>query len=100
MRAAIAAISVSILASQTAYAQTTPEQHADEVQKYYKNVTRLQADFSQDVDNAICGKKTTSTGRIYAEPTGKMRWDYETPSKVNWISDGKTLWIAEHDAKQ
>ena len=35
----------------------------------------------------------SAEGRIYIKQPGRMRWEYETPEKKYYITDGESLWV-------
>lgn len=78
------------------------------VQAFYNSTKGLKATFRQTVTNATFGRTTVSSGRVYLEKPGKMRWDYyrkqarkgkPSVSKA-FVSDGKRLWAVFVDDKQ
>lgn len=76
------------------------------VQKFYAGIKQVKAKFRQSVKNATFGTEKTSDGVVWLAKPGKMRWDYlDTKAKVtsvkkSFLSDGKTLYVVEHDNKQ
>ena len=76
------------------------------IQKFYAGINRVTAQFRQTVKNATFGTEKTSDGTVWLMKPGKMRWDYvekkgSTVSvKKSFISNGKTLYVVEHDNKQ
>ncbi len=81
-----------------------PAPSADElvkkVQGYYATTQKLRADFRQEYTNTTFGRTSTSDGLLFIAKPGKMRWDYQTPEKKYFISDGTTLWVYEPASKQ
>lgn len=76
----------------------------DEVQKRYAATDHMTAVFVQKVDNGF-GKPKDSSGKVYLAKPGKMRWDYNDRKgkplpKKSFISNGKDLFVVEHDKKQ
>lgn len=80
----------------------------EKVQAFYEDTQHLQAKFRQTVVNATFGRTTNSSGYVYLEKPGKMRWDYyrkqarpgrPAVSKA-FMSDGNTLWAVFVDDKQ
>lgn len=76
------------------------------VQKFYSGIARVTAQFRQSVKNATFGLSKDSDGTVWLAKPGKMRWDYleKKPSgtvvKKSFLSNGKTLYVVEHDNKQ
>lgn len=65
---------------------------AGKVQKAYEGVKDFSARFEQDV--TVKGASAApSTGTIAVQKPGKMRWEFETPEKKSFVSDGKTMWM-------
>ena len=42
----------------------------------------------------------TASGRLLVKYPGKMRWEYEKPEPMLFITDGKTLWMYQPEARQ
>lgn len=90
----------------------------DRVQEFYAGIQRVTASFRQAVTNATFGTRKTSDGTVWIMKPGKMRWDYlesrdtevevdgkktkktEVKVKKTFISNGKYLYVIEHDNKQ
>ena len=76
------------------------------IQKFYAGITQVTAQFRQTVKNATFGTEKTSDGTVWLMKPGKMRWDYVEKKgstvtvKKSFISNGKTLYVVEHDNKQ
>lgn len=83
-----------------ALAQTT----ARKIQARYEGIRDLQADFEQtNVSATFQGealmKPEPRRGRVVFAKPGKMRWTYSAPEPSVVVSDGKTLWIHDLEAK-
>lgn len=70
------------------------------IQKFYSNISEFQADFTQIFTYKIYGRKKISTGKVFFKKPGKMRWDYEAPTKRLFIADGEVLWVYEPEEAQ
>ena len=76
------------------------------VQKFYANIHQVKAKFRQTVKNAVFGTGDTSDGTVWLMKPGKMRWDYLEKKAggvqvmKSFISNGKTLYVVEHNNKQ
>ncbi len=89
------------LAGQTAAATpVTAAEAVAKVQAFYAQMNSLESKFRQEYNNTTFGKKSVSDGKLYISKPGKMRWDYMTPEKKHFISDGTTLWVYEVANKQ
>ena len=109
------------VAATAAAAPTTPASAADvvdRVQQFYAGIKQVTASFRQAVTNDTFGSTKTSDGTVWIAKPGKMRWDYlekkdvdtevdgkpakktEVKVKKSFISNGKSLYVVEHDNKQ
>ena len=60
----------------------------------------VEAQFEQVLlDDKLQVKKETS-GRFALARPGKFRWDYAAPNQQTIISDGKRLWVYDHELAQ
>src|ERR1044071_6153258 len=75
--------------------QISAEELVKKVQSYYASTQKLRADFRQEYSNTTTGRTSKSDGILRVAKPGKMRWDYDTPEKKYFISDGTTLWVYE-----
>jgi outer membrane lipoprotein-sorting protein len=79
----------------------TPEQIAphqatiDRVAKYLSGLTTIVSDFTQTApDGAI------ATGKFFLQRPGKMRWQYNPPTPVLMVADGKVLTFYDYELQQ
>lgn len=70
------------------------------LQKQYEGIWSLTADFTQESTNKMLNQTRTTKGKVYFEKAGLMRWEYTTPPKNEWVSDGKTLWFYQPEEDQ
>lgn len=80
------------------------EAMARKIQARYEAVRDLQADFVQTSTAATFeGEALMSAaprqGKVVFAKPGKMRWTYAAPEASVVVSDGRTLWIHDLDAK-
>ena len=66
----------------------------------YKGVTAISGRFTQTTQGISYIEPHVQTGRISLEAPGKMRWDFESPTPTQYLSDGTTLWILEPDERK
>jgi len=102
--------SLAILAALAGAATAAPTPSADDVvadvQKFYAKVDQVTAMFREYVTISTFGTTKTSDGKLYLMKPGKMRWDYlekvkgQVQHKKEFISDGTTLYLVEHDNQQ
>jgi outer membrane lipoprotein carrier protein len=77
------------------------------VQHYYANANQLTADFRQIVTNATFNTTKISDGTLWVAKPARFRWDYYKQDRrrqvsltKNFVFDGQTLWMVDHDNKQ
>lgn len=58
----------------------------EKVEKYLSGITSIVADFNQ-----ISADNTKTGGKFFLKRPGKMRWQYNPPTPVLLISNGKTV---------
>jgi outer membrane lipoprotein carrier protein len=63
------------------------------LQRRYEAVTDFSADFTQDYEGGVLRRKARESGKVYIKKPGKMRWDYESPEKKLFVSDGQTMFM-------
>ncbi len=78
----------------------TPEEIADGVQRRYREIRDLQADFHQQTTLPMMDRVTEAKGRLYLKLPGKMRWDYLEGQKKAVIISETTMWFYEPVEKQ
>lgn len=57
------------------------------------NVQGFFVQFHQTMTYKALGMTKECDGQIYIKRPGRMRWEYETPDKDLFITDGETLWV-------
>lgn len=67
--------------------------------KAYGDVKAVRAGFSQVTSGMSYMEPMQQTGTIAVEAPGKMRWDFQTPRKTVYITDGDTLWVVDEGDK-
>jgi outer membrane lipoprotein carrier protein len=64
------------------------------VEDRYNNVRTLELDFTQTMSFlAQPTAKRTESGVLYLRKPGKMRWDYQQPTRKVFLSDGKDVFF-------
>ncbi|MFO0690766.1 MAG: outer membrane lipoprotein carrier protein LolA [Myxococcota bacterium] len=100
-------ISAAIAGAEPSKAACDPqlaEQTARKIQDRYEGIRDLRADFEQaNVSATFQGEALSSPvprrGKVVFAKPGRMRWTYAPPEASVVVSDGKTLWIHDIDAK-
>jgi outer membrane lipoprotein carrier protein len=73
---------------------------ARKVQGFYEATRDLRARFVQTYTYASVGRKQVSQGTLEVKKPGKMRWDYESPSRKTIAVNGSRLVQWEPEANQ
>jgi outer membrane lipoprotein carrier protein len=73
---------------------------ARKVQGFYESTRDLRARFVQTYTYASLGRKQVSQGLLEVKKPGKMRWDYESPSRKTIAVNGSRLVQWEPEANQ
>ena len=63
------------------------------VEAAYGKMTDLKGEFSQSALNKSLNQTIDAKGVVYLKRGGKLRWEYDEPTKQEIVSDGKTIWI-------
>jgi outer membrane lipoprotein carrier protein len=74
-------------------AQPSPIDLAQTLQRKYDTVRDFQAGFTQVTESGVLGRKHTERGQVAIKKPGKMRWDYESPEKKLFVSNGKRVYL-------
>ena len=79
-------VALWLLAS--AAADPTATQLTESLQRKYDTVKDLSADFVQTYTGGVLRKQITERGQVWIKKPGKMRWNYLSPEKKEFVSDG------------
>jgi outer membrane lipoprotein carrier protein len=63
------------------------------VESAYGKMTDLKGEFTQSALNKSLNQTIDAKGVVYLKKGGKLRWEYDEPTKQEIVSDGKTIWI-------
>jgi len=63
------------------------------LQKRYDTIRDFTADFVHEAEGGVLRKKTTERGTLQVKKPGRMRWDYVTPEKKLFVSDGTKMYL-------
>jgi outer membrane lipoprotein carrier protein len=87
-------IGLLVIAPAGANGQSRPTARdtAEAVQQKYDRVKDFSADFTHSYEGGVLKKKTTERGTVQIKKPGKMRWEYTTPDKKTFVSDGHTMY--------
>ena len=70
------------------------------VQRYFRDLKSLRADFVQRVFDANARLIETSSGQMVMEKPGRFRWDYKKPFEQIIVADGERLWHYDSELEQ
>ena len=70
----------------------TADAVASDLQRKYDRVTDFSADFVHSYRGGILKQQATERGRMLVKKPGKMRWEYTTPEKKTFVSDGHKIY--------
>jgi outer membrane lipoprotein carrier protein len=70
------------------------------LQKRYDTVHDFSADFTHQHQGGLLRRKTVEQGSLLVKKPGKMRWEYKTPEKKLFVSDGAKIYFYEPAANQ
>jgi len=81
-------------------AQAAAPAGTDSLRQFFVNVKTINARFSQVVLDEALNTIQESSGTLWIDRPDKFRWDYDTPSKQEIVSDGEKIWVYDKDLEQ
>jgi outer membrane lipoprotein carrier protein len=84
----------------SAAAEPTAEQLVQALQKRYESIKDFSADFVHRYQGGVLRKGVSESGHVLIKKPGKMRWDYTTPEKKLFVSDGVRIYTYIPQDKQ
>jgi outer membrane lipoprotein carrier protein len=81
-------------------AQPAASEIAARVQSRYDKVRDFTADFIHSYEGGVLRRKITERGVVQVKKPGRMRWDYRSPEKKLFVSDGRDMYLHEVAANQ
>jgi outer membrane lipoprotein carrier protein len=88
-----------VLASTAASFAQSPSPSAAEVaaalQRKYDSIRDFSADFTHQHEGGVLRRKAVEQGTLIVKKPGKMRWEYKSPEKKVFVSDGTRIYF--HD---
>jgi outer membrane lipoprotein carrier protein len=91
-----AALALGIRAS----AALTLDEAVSALEQAQRRVTDLKAPFRQAAHNKALNQTIDARGTLYLKKPGRLRWEYQTPTPQEVVSDGTKLWIYTPELKQ
>lgn len=62
------------------------------LQQQYDRVKDFTANFTHTYEGGVLKKKSTEQGTVQIKKPGKMRWEYTSPEKKTFVSDGVQIY--------
>lgn len=63
------------------------------LQARYDRIKDFSASFTQVYEGGVLRRKAVESGTVFVKKPGRMRWDYTSPQKKLFVSDGKTMYM-------
>jgi len=63
------------------------------IQRHYDTVRDFTADFEQAYVGGALRRRTVERGTVAISKPGRMRWDYTSPEKKAFVSDGRQIYF-------
>src|SRR4051794_11126016 len=76
----------------TGAAADNPLELAQALQRRYDTVKDFSADFVHAYQGGVLRKQVSERGRVLIKKPGKMRWDYTSPERKLFVSDGMKIY--------
>jgi len=76
-----------------ASAAPTLDEAVNALEQAQRRVTDLKAPFRQAALNKALNRTVEARGTLYLKKPGRLRWEYQTPTPQEIVSDGTRLWI-------
>lgn len=73
---------------------------ASRVQARYDQIRDFTAEFVHTYEGGVLRRKVTERGVVQVKKPGRMRWEYRTPEKKLFVSDGRDMYLHEVAANQ
>jgi outer membrane lipoprotein carrier protein len=84
---------VALTLSSGSAAEPSASELASALQKKYDGIKSFTADFVHGYRGGVLNRQLNQSGRLLIKKPGKMRWDYETPEKKLFVSDGSKIQV-------
>jgi outer membrane lipoprotein carrier protein len=81
------ALTVGVLAQ-----SPTADAVALDLQKKYDSISDFSADFVHSYRGGVLRQQATERGQMMVKKPGKMRWEYTSPEKKTFVSDGHKMY--------
>lgn len=84
----------------SAAAAPTLDEAVSALEQAQRRVVDLKAPFRQAAHNKALNQTIDARGTLYLKKPGRLRWEYQTPTPQEIVSDGARLWIYTPELKQ
>ena len=90
-----AAVALGVWLARSAVAGQTPapDALAQSLQQRYQGIRDFSADFVHSYRGGVLRTQTTERGTVAVKKPGLMRWNYTSPEKKEFVSDGKKIYF-------
>jgi outer membrane lipoprotein carrier protein len=92
MRLPVGIAAILWLAASLPGAELTAVQLTESLQRKYDAIKDFSADFVQTYQGGVLRKQLTERGHVWIKKPGKMRWEYMSPEKKLFVSDGVKMY--------
>src|SRR5262245_30763806 len=96
----IVALAGVLAVSAAVSAAPTLDEAVSALEQAQRRVTDLKAPFRQAAHNKALNQTIEARGTLYLKKPGRLRWEYQTPTPQEIVSDGTKLWIYTPELKQ
>jgi outer membrane lipoprotein carrier protein len=93
IRAAAVVLAVGLAGSVLTAQTPSPESIAQSLQQRYQTVRDFSADFVHTYRGGVLRTQTTERGTVAIKKPGLMRWNYTSPEKKEFVSDGRKIYF-------
>jgi outer membrane lipoprotein carrier protein len=93
-------LAVVLLPAGGALAAPTLDEAVSALEQAQRRVTDLKAPFRQSAHNKVMNQTVDARGTLYLKKPGRLRWEYQTPTPQEIVSDGTKLWIYTPELRQ
>ena len=94
------ALAAVLASGAVAIAAPTLDETVATLEQAQRRVTDLKAPFQQSAHNKMLNQTIDARGTLYLKKPGRLRWEYQTPTPQEIVSDGTRLWIYTPELKQ
>jgi outer membrane lipoprotein carrier protein len=81
-----------VVPAATGQARPPAAETARALQQKYDQVKDFSADFVHTYEGGVLKRKSTGRGTVVIKKPGRMRWEYTSPEKTTFISDGRKIY--------